>query len=86
MTCERGTSIQADGGTFPIPIEVEDFATGEVKPVSWSWDSWQEPLLPRGRSIAKAYDLWYEGKAKEFGLADFSDAVARHAQLDGMMY
>jgi hypothetical protein len=82
----RGPFIQSEGSGFPTPIKVEDFATKEVKEVSWEWPEWQEALVPRGRNIAKIYDLYFEGKAHEAGVADFAGAVVRHAQIDKMLY
>lgn len=86
VTSERGPFIQSEASAFPIPIEVEDFATGEVRKVAWDFESWQVPLLARGRNIAKMYDLYYEGRAEKYGLADFEGAVVRHRQLDEMLY
>lgn len=86
MSSERGPFIQSESSEHPIPIELETFENGAVKQVGWDWEDWQEPLLGRGRNIAKVYDLYYEGRAQEFGLADFAGAVTRHAQLDAMLY
>ena len=86
MSCERGPSIQADGSGFPIPIELESFATGEVKQIPWQWEDWQGPLVARGRNIGKMYDLYFEGRAGQDDLADFEGAVLRHQQLDKMLY
>jgi predicted dehydrogenase len=85
MSNERGPFIQSEGGAN-IVIQVEDFATGEVKEVPWEWESWQEPDFGRGKNIAKIYDLYFEGRAEDYGVADFPAAVSRHAQLDGMLY
>ena len=86
ITNDRGPFIQSEGSAWPTPIQVEDFTTHEVKEVPWEWESWQEPLFPRGRNIAKIYDLYYDSQVKEYGVADFSGAVMRHAQLDRMLY
>ncbi|KAK5174309.1 uncharacterized protein LTR77_001389 [Saxophila tyrrhenica] len=86
MSNERGPFIQSEGSAYPIPIQLEDFSTGEVKEVSWEWDEWQEALPPRGRNIAKMYDLYAEGRAEEVGVADFEAAVVRHRGLDGMLW
>lgn len=86
VSCQRGPFINSEGSDYPIPIEVEDFSTGEIKQVDWQWDDWQERLLGRGRNIAKLYDLYYEGRPKEYGLCDFEDAVKRHAEIDKMLY
>ena len=86
LSNERGPFIQSEGSGWPTPIQVEDFASQEVKEVSWEWEDWQEPLIPRGRNIAKIYDLYYESGINDSGLVDFSDAVVRHAQLDRMLY
>lgn len=86
ISSERGPFIQSEAGAYPVPIEVENFETGEVKQIAWEWESWQEPLLARGRNIAKLYDLYYEGRAAAYGVADFDAAVERHRQLDRMLY
>lgn len=86
MSSERGPFIQSESGGFPMPIEVHDFATDQVKQVPWAWEDWQEQLSTRGRDIAKLYDLYYEGRLKEYGAADFDGAVVRHAQLDKMLW
>ncbi|KAK3686288.1 hypothetical protein LTR37_019971 [Vermiconidia calcicola] len=83
---ESGPFTQSEGSAFPTPIEVEDFTTGEVRQESWDWEDWQVPLSPRGRNIAKLYDLYYEGRTDELGVAGFSGAVVRHTQLDRMLY
>lgn len=84
ISSERGPFLQSEA--VDIPIEVLDFATGEVKKVDWDWEDWQEVLPARGRSIAKLYDLYAEGKLEEAGCATFGGAVERHKQLDGMLY
>lgn len=86
MSSERGPVIQSESSGFPIPIKVEDFATGEVQEVSWSWDDWQRPLMDRGKNLAKVYDLYAESLADGLGVADFEAAVVRHRQLDEMLY
>ncbi len=86
MSNERGPFVQSEGSAYPIPVQLEDFASGEFKEIPWSWESWQEPLPPRGRNIAKIYDLFAEGRAEELGVVDFEGAVVRHRQLDGMLY
>lgn len=86
ISSQRGPFIQSEASEYPIPLELEDLRTGEVKQIPWHWDEWQEPLLGRGKNIAKTYDLYYEGRAKEYGLGDFEGAVERHAQIDGMLY
>lgn len=86
MSSQRGPFIQSESSEHPIPIELQEFSTGEVRHIPWQWDDWQEPLLGRGKNIAKVYDLYYEGRAKEYGLCDFEDAVVRHAQIDQMLY
>ena len=86
ITNERGPFIQSEGSAFPTPIQVEDFATQEVREEAWEWEGWREALLPRGRNIAKMYDLYCEGQAKESALVDFAGAVVRHAELDSMLY
>ena len=86
ITNERGPFLQSEGSGFPTPIQIEDFATQEVKEEVWEWEDWREALLPRGRNIAKMYDLYYDGQTKESGLADFASAVVRHAELDSMLY
>ena len=86
ITSERAPFIGSQSDEYPIPIQLEDFETSEVKEIGWGWEDWQEPLLGRGRSTAKMYDLFAEGRAKEAGLADFDAAVRRHAQIDAMLY
>ncbi|KAK5118569.1 hypothetical protein LTR85_008034 [Meristemomyces frigidus] len=86
ISSERGAFIQAQEAHIPIPIEVHDFATNEVKKVEWAWEDWQERLSSRGRNIGKLYDLLYEGRLEERGAADFESAVARHRQLDAMLW
>ena len=83
---ESSPSIAASAAGLPTPIRVEDTTTKEIKEVPWEWEDWQEPLNPRGRSIAKIYDLYYEGKAYDAGVADFSSAAVRHAELDKLLY
>lgn len=86
MSIQHTAFVQTEGNTQAIPIELPDFSTGEVKQLAWEWEDWQEPVAARGRNIAKLYDLYYEGKAEEYGLCDFEGAVRRHAQIDGMLY
>lgn len=86
ITCERGPFIQSLAAGSPIPIEVEDFGTGEVKSVDWEWQSWEDEIQARGRCLGRLYDLYYGGKAAENGVADFDAAVARHKQIDAMLY
>lgn len=86
MSNEQGPFIQSEGSAYPIPIQVEDFESGEVRDVPWLWESWQEALPPRGRNIAKIYDLYAEGGADAVGVADFDAAVVRQKQLDDMLY
>ena len=86
MSSQRGPFIQSEASEHPIPIEGESFATGEVSKVEWMWEGWQEDLLGRGRNIANIYDLFYEGRATEYGLCDFEAAATRHAEIDGMLY
>ena len=82
----RGPYIQSLASGFPTPIKVEDFASGEVREESWEWEDWQESLDAGGRNIAKLYDLYYEGKEQQAGVADFASAVLRHTQVDSMLY
>jgi hypothetical protein len=86
MSCERGPMIHAEGSGFPIPILLEDFASGEVKNISWEFEDWQESIPPVARNTAKQYDLFAEGKRGSPGLVDFEEAVVRHAQFDKMLY
>lgn len=86
MTSQRGPFIQSESSEGPIPIELQQFSTGQVEEVRWQWEDWQAPLLGRGRNIAKMYDLLYEERAEEYGLCDFEGAVRRHAQIDAMLY
>ena len=83
---DKTSFVQSEANASPMPIEVENFTTGEVKQVAWQWEDWQEPLLARGRNIAKLYDLWYEDKLTDLGAADFDAAVVRHRQLDRILY
>ena len=82
----RGPYIQSLASGFPTPIKVEDFASGQVREESWGWEDWQEALSAGGRNIAKLYDLYYEEKAEQAGVADFASAVHRHTQVDSMLY
>ena len=86
VTNERGAVLNAHGSEFAIPIQWEDFATGEVKEIPWEWESWQEELPGRGRNLAKIYDLYSEGRAEEAGVVDFAAAVKRHTQVDALLY
>lgn len=78
--------MQSESSAFPILIETLDSSTGEVTHVDWQWEDWQESLIPRGRSIAKMYDLYAEGILARDGCATFESAVLRHKQLDKMLY
>jgi hypothetical protein len=86
MSSERGPFLQSESGAYPISIELLNFSTGEVTNVDWQWEEWQESLLPRGRSIAKLYDLYAESALEQSGCATFEAAVQRHRQLDEMLY
>ncbi|KAK5136448.1 hypothetical protein LTR08_003093 [Meristemomyces frigidus] len=86
ISSERGTFIGADASGFPVPIEVHDYATGEVHRVKWEWEEWQEALPIRARSIGKGYDLFYQGGVEGGGLVEFDAAVARHVLLDAMLW
>ncbi len=86
LSNEKTSFVQMEADANAMPIEVESFSSGEVTKASWGWEDWQEPLLARGRNIAKLYDLYYEGKLGEFGAADFDAAVVRHQELDKILY
>ena len=90
VTSERGpVALNADSSR-PIPIEIPDHASGEVKVVEWEWEEWQVGLPAVARNIGKVYDLLADrvgGKVgKADGLVDFEAAVARHKQLDEMLW
>ncbi|KAK4542709.1 hypothetical protein LTR36_006281 [Oleoguttula mirabilis] len=85
VSSERGPSIQVAADDVPVPIEVHDFATGEVKQVEWTWEEWQGTLSARGRNIGKVYDLLYEGRVEKSGVANFETAAVRHRQLNAML-
>lgn len=86
MSSERGPFLQSEAGAFPILIEMLDLSTGEITKVQWQWEDWQEGLNPRGRNIAKLYDLYAESALGQYGCATFESAVLRHKQLDKMLY
>ncbi|KAK4495050.1 hypothetical protein PRZ48_013377 [Zasmidium cellare] len=79
---ERGPFLQSEASAFDIPVEVEDFSTGQVRKVEWQWEEWQKTLLPRSRNIAKLYDLYAEGRLH----CTLESAVVRHKQLDAILY
>jgi len=82
---ERGPYLQAIAAALPTPIELETFASGEVKQIDWEWEDWQQDLAPNARGIAKLYDLLYEGRTAEWGMADFASAVERHKEIDSVV-
>jgi predicted dehydrogenase len=86
MSSPIGPSLHAEAAEHVFPIEIHDFAANEVKPVEWQWEDWRAALPPRSRNIAKLYDLFAEGRFKEFPCVDFEAAVVRHKQLDKMLY
>lgn len=86
ISCDRGPFIQSLAAGSPIHIEVEDFGTGDLKSIPWDWQSWEEPTQARGRCIGRLYDLYYDGKTAENDVADFDAAVARHKQIDAILY
>ncbi|KXS96277.1 hypothetical protein AC578_3864 [Pseudocercospora eumusae] len=83
---ERGPFLQSESNSYPVPIELHDFASGEVKNIEWQWEDWQEVISARSRNIAKLYDLYAEGKLEEASCATFEEAVLRHEQLDRILY
>jgi len=83
---ERGPYLQATAAALPTPIELETFASGDIKQIDWEWDDWQQNVDAGARGIAKVYDLFYEGKATESGVADFASAVERHKEIDSVLY
>lgn len=86
MTSERGPFLQSESSAYPILIEVLDFSTGQVSKIEWRWEDWQEVFIPRGRNIAKLYDLYATGALAKDGGATFESAVVRHKQLDTIIY
>lgn len=86
VSSERGPFLQSEASAFDIPIQVEDFSTGQVRTVSWEWEDWQQSLLPRSRNIAKLYDLYAEGRLEAESHCTLESAVVRHTQLDAILY
>lgn len=86
ISSERGPFLQSEASAYDIPIQVEDFSTGQVRNVEWHWEDWQEALLPRSRNIAKLYDLYAEGRWKAESRCTLESAVVRHKQLDAILY
>ncbi|KAF7192796.1 Dehydrogenase aclE, partial [Pseudocercospora fuligena] len=86
ITSERGPFLQSESNSYPVPIELHDFASGEVKKVEWHWEDWQEVIGARSRNIGKLYDLYAEGKLEAASCATFDSAVWRHKQLDRILY
>lgn len=86
ITSERGPFLQSESNSYPVPIELHDFTSGEVKNVEWHWEDWQEVIGARSRNIGKLYDLYAEGKLEEASCATFDSAVLRHKQLDRILY
>ncbi|KAI5364550.1 Putative gfo/Idh/MocA-like oxidoreductase, NAD(P)-binding domain superfamily [Septoria linicola] len=86
ISSERGPFLQAEASALPVPIEAHYHETDEVKIVEWGWEDWQEVLPGRGRSIAKLYDLYAEGRLEEESCATFESAIERHRQLDTILY
>lgn len=82
----RGPYIQATASDHPTPIKVEVFASGEVREETWRFEDWQQAFTAGAKNIAKLYDLYYEGKTDELGVADFNAAVQRHTQVDSLLY
>ena len=78
--------MQSEASEFDIPVQVENFSTGEVKTIEWHWEDWQESLLPRSRNIAKLYDLHAEGRLEAESHCTLESAVMRHKQLDAILY
>ena len=90
VTSPIGATIQA-GIDKPseVKIEVHDHATNSVKEVEWTWEpEWQADLSPRGRNVGGLYELYAQGPeaVRKAGVADFEDAVARHAQIDKLLW
>jgi predicted dehydrogenase len=69
-----------------IPIKLHDFETDQVEKVKWGWTVWQKGIASRGRNVAMTYDLFFKGREKEAGIADFESAVRRHGWLDGVLW
>ncbi|KXT15548.1 hypothetical protein AC579_6542 [Pseudocercospora musae] len=86
ITSERGPFLQLESNGCPVPIELHDFASGEVKNVEWHWEDWQEVIGARSRNIGKLYDLYAEDKLEEASCATFDSAVLRRKQLDRILY
>ncbi|EME87032.1 uncharacterized protein MYCFIDRAFT_29647 [Pseudocercospora fijiensis CIRAD86] len=86
VTSERGPFLQSESNSYPVPIELHDFASGEVKSVEWLWEDWQEVIAARSRNVGKLYDLYAEGRVEEASCATFDSAVWRHGQLDWILY
>lgn len=86
VSSPRGPGLGSSSSEFPVPIEVEDYATGEVKEIPWEWEDWQVPLGYQAKNTAKLYDLYYEGRGEAFGVCDFESASKRHRQIDGLLW
>ncbi|KAK3072005.1 hypothetical protein LTR53_007593 [Teratosphaeriaceae sp. CCFEE 6253] len=75
--------------TSEIVIEVHDYATDIVRGVKWEWEpEWQASLFHRGRNLGRLYDLYAEGDEaiREARVPDFDAAVARHTELDALLW
>lgn len=86
VRCPRGPLLNVQGTDNPIVIEIENFETGEVTNIEWEWEEWQTSLPGESRNVAKLYDLYYEGHAKESGACDFASAVQRHVETDRILW
>ncbi|KAK7416075.1 hypothetical protein QQZ08_012130 [Neonectria magnoliae] len=83
LVARDGTALHANAYSGPVTIEVDDFETGQLDPVKWEWEAWQEELPFVSRSVAAVYDKFVEGGVNS--IASFDEALVRHRQLNGML-
>ena len=78
-----GPSLQAGSYSLPVRLEVHNFETDEVDPISWDWLNWQNDIPVIGRSIAALYEAFAEGDETQY--ATFADALKRHEALEHLL-
>ncbi|KAK4580421.1 hypothetical protein LTR86_000624 [Recurvomyces mirabilis] len=86
VEADKSSFIQMEASNLAMPIEVHDYGTDKVDKVEWKWDDFLGALPARARNIGRLYDLYAEGKLKEYGVADFEAAVVRHREIDRILW
>ncbi|TVY77942.1 Galactose/lactose metabolism regulatory protein GAL80 [Fusarium oxysporum f. sp. cubense] len=92
ITGEKGKiNITAEGGTTPrtmaskpVNIAIHHFGTGEIRDITWAWDSWIQELPVAARGVAAVYEAFAKGDRT--GYRDLNYALKRAEQLQNILF